>query len=254
EEYQQIWTQLGERSIEQLIDLPLMEDAASLATLDALGKLFAPALQSDASLASLTICKAVSLSLEPANCDASCMLYANVGRVAGRRFGDFEAGYRFGRLGCELVDRRGLNRHEARTYLCFSMFVARWMRPVRECRELLRRAFVAANRVGDLAYAAYAGNGHIADVLFLGEPLAQVHEEARQGLAYAQKVRFGLVVDFISTQWARIRTLRGQTPTFGCFDDELFDAARFEAHLDSTPGLALAAAKYWIRKLQARCM
>ncbi|HBO1226629.1 TPA: AAA family ATPase [Pseudomonas aeruginosa] len=253
-EYQQIWTQLGERSIEQLIDLPPMEDAASLATLDALGKLFAPALQSDANLAGLTICKAVSLSLERGNCDASCMLYANVGRVAGRRFGDYEAGYRFGRLGCELVDLRGLNRHEARTYLCFSMFVARWMRPVRECRELLHRAFVAAHRVGDLAYAAYAGNGHIADVLFLGEPLAQVHEEAGQGLAYAQKVRFGLVVDFISTQLALIRTLRGQTPTFGCFDDELFDEARFEAHLDSTPGLALAAAKYWIRKLQARGM
>src|SRR5690606_39588097 len=71
------------------------------------------------------------------------------------------------------------------------------------------------------------------DLLFLGEPLAQVHEEARQGLAYAQKVRFGLVVDFISTQLALIRTLRGQTPTFGCFDDELFDEARFEAHLDS---------------------
>ncbi|CDF85698.1 PAS domain S-box [Pseudomonas knackmussii B13] len=254
EEYQQIWTQLGERSIEQLIDLPLMEDAASLATLDALGKLFAPALQSDANLASLTICKAVSLSLERGNCDASCMLYANVGRVAGRRFGDYEAGYRFGRLGCELVDRRGLNRHEARTYLCFSMFVARWMRPVRECRELLRRAFVAANRVGDLAYAAYAGNGHNSDVLFLGEPLAQVHEEAEQGLAYAQKVRFGLVVDFISTQLALIRTLRGQTSTFGCFDDPHFDEARFEAHLESTPDLALAAAKYWTRKLQARYM
>lgn len=254
EEYQQIWTQLGERSIEQLIDLPLMEDAASLATLDALGKLFAPALQSDANLASLTICKAVSLSLEWGNCDASCVLYANVGRVAGRRFGDYQAGYRFGRLGCELVDRRGLNRYEARTYLCFSMFVVRWMRPVGECRELLRRAFVAANRVGDLPYGAYAGNGHISDVLFLGEPLGQVQEEAEQGLAYAQKVHFGLVVDFISTQLALIRTLRGHTPVFGSFDYNQFDEARFEAHLDSTPGLALAAAKYWVRKLQARCM
>nr|WP_294974876.1 ATP-binding sensor histidine kinase [uncultured Pseudomonas sp.] len=252
EEYQRIWERLGERSIEQLIDLPLMEDAASLATMDALGKLFAPAVQSDVNLASLTVCKAVSLSLERGNCDASCMLYANVGRVAGRRFGDHEAGYRFGRLGCELVDRRGLKRHEARTYLCFSMFVARWMRPVGECRELLRRAFVAANRVGDLPYAAYAGNGHISDVLFLGEPLARVHEEAGQGLAYARKVRFGLVADFIGTQLALIRTLRGQTPVFGCFDDDGFDEARFEAHLGSTPDLTLAACKYWVRKLQAR--
>jgi PAS domain S-box-containing protein len=251
-EYAQIWTRLGERSIEQLIDLPLMEDAASLVILNTLCKLIAPALQTDANLACLTICKAVSLSMEHGNCDASCVLYANVGRVAGRRFGDYQVGYRFGRLGCELVDRRGLRRFEASTYLCFSMFVVRWMRPVRECRELLQRAFVAANRVGDLPYGAYVGNGLISDMLFIGEPLPEVQGEAEHGLAHAQKVRFGLVIDFISTQLALIRTLRGQTPTFGCFDDNQFDEGRFEAHLNSTPDLALAAGKYWVRKLQAR--
>ena len=38
-EYQQIWSQLGSRPIEELIDLPLMTDPASLATLDVLTKL-----------------------------------------------------------------------------------------------------------------------------------------------------------------------------------------------------------------------
>jgi PAS domain S-box-containing protein len=250
-EYEQIWTQLGERSIEQLIDLPLMEDPAALVTLDALSKLFAPALQSDANLACLTICKAVSLSLQHGNCDASCMLYANVMRVAGPRFGDYAAGYRFGRLGCDLVDRRGLTRYEARTYLCFSIFVVRWMRPVRECRELLRRALSAGNRIGDLPYAAYAGNSLISDLLFIGEPLAQVQDQAETGLAYAQKIRFGLVVSFISCQRALIRMLRGQTPQFGCFNDEHFDEASFETNL-AAPDLALARGKYWVRKLQAR--
>lgn len=251
QEYEQIWTQLGERSIEQLIDLPLMQDRASLATLDALSKLFAPALQSDANLACLTICKAVSLSLQHGNCDASCMLYANVVRVAGQRFGDYAAGYRFGRLGCDLVDRRGLTRYEARTYLCFSIFVVRWMRPVRECREWLRRALSAGNRRGDLPYAAYAGNSLISDLLFIGEPLAQVQVQTEAGLAYAEKIRFGLVVSFMSCQRALIRMLRGQTPVFGSFNDEHFSEASFEANL-AAPDLALARGKYWVRKLQAR--
>ncbi|MGF6488079.1 trifunctional serine/threonine-protein kinase/ATP-binding protein/sensor histidine kinase [Pseudomonas frederiksbergensis] len=250
-EYKQIWTQLGERSIEQLIDLPLMEDSTSLVTLDALSKLLAPALQSDANLACLTICKAVSLSLEHGNCDASCVLYANVVRVAGRRFGDYAAGYSFGRLGCDLVDRRGLARYEASTYLCFSIFVVRWMRPVRECRELLRRALSAAFRIGDLPYAAYAGNSLISDLLFIGEPLAEVLVQAEGGLAYAQKIRFGLVVSFMSCQRALIRMLCGQTPVFGSFNDEEFDEASFEANL-AAPDLALARGKYWVRKLQAR--
>ncbi|TDJ75738.1 GAF domain-containing protein [Pseudomonas putida] len=250
-EYDQIALRVGRRSIEQLIDLPLMQDTTSLAILDVLCKLFAPALQTNANLACLTICKAVSLSLEHGNCDASCMLYANVGRVS-RRYGDYQTGYRFGRLACELVEQRGLQRFEANTFLCFSMFVVRWMRPVSECRELLRRAFVAANRVGDLPYAAYVGNGLISDRLFIGEPLGGMQTEAEQGLAYAEKVHFGLVIDFMNTQLALIRTLRGQTPSFGCLDDEHFSEARFEQHLDAAPDLALAAGKYWVRKLQAR--
>jgi predicted ATPase len=154
-EYDRIWLQLAGRSIEELVDLPLMEDAASLGTVEALSKLFAPALQTDANLACLTVCRAVSLSIERGNCDASCALYANVGRIAGQRFGDYQAGYRFGQLGCELVDRRGLKRFEAKTYVNFSVFVERWMKPVRNCRALLRRAFAAANRIGDIPYGSF---------------------------------------------------------------------------------------------------
>lgn len=253
-EYDQIGSLLGDRAIEDLIDLPLMKDPTSLVTVNALGKLFAPALQTDANLSCLTICKAVSLSLEWGNCDASCVLYANVFRVAGRRFGDYQIGFRFGQLGCDLVEQRGLTRFEASTYLCFSCFAVRWMKPVGQCRDLLRRSFVAANRIGDLPYGAYAGNNLTADLLFAGEPLSEVQGESEQGLAYARKVRFGLVVDFILTQWLLIRMLRGLTPTFGRLDDGELNEQATEAHLSSTPDLVLAECLYWVRKLQARYM
>jgi PAS domain S-box-containing protein len=251
-EYERIGTRLGGRTIEALIELPLMEDAASLATVEVLNKCFAPAVQTDVNLVSLTICKGVSLSIERGNCDASCMLYANVGRVAGPRFGDYQAGFRFGQLGCDLVERRGLRRFEAGTYLCFAVFVMPWMKHVRSRRDLMRRAFEAANRIGDLTYGAYVGNELDSDLLFAGEPLHEVQGEAERGLAYAGKVRFGLVIDLITTQRALIRTLRGLTPTFGCLDDAQFNELRTEIHLSSNPALVLAASFYWIRKLQGR--
>jgi PAS domain S-box-containing protein len=211
-------------------------------------------LQTDTNLSCLSICKAVSLSLEWGNCDASCVLYANVFRVAGRRFGDYQVGFRFGQLGCDLVERRGLTRFEASTYLCFSCFAVRWMKPVGQCRDLLRRSFVAANRIGDLPYGAYAGNNLTADLLFAGEPLPEVQGESEQGLAYAKKVRFGLVVDFIVTQLVLIRMLRGLTPTFGRLDEGELNERATEAHLSSSPDLVLAECLYWVRKLQARFM
>ena len=108
-EYERIWSQLGNRSIEELIELPLMTDPASLATLDVLTKLATPAWHTDANLLSLVVCRAVNLSLEGGNCDGSCYAYVVLGLLAGPRFGDYQAGFRFGRLGYDLVEQRGLN-------------------------------------------------------------------------------------------------------------------------------------------------
>ena len=110
-EYECIWSLLGNRTIEDLIDLPLMDDPASLATVDVLIKVLPPAKQTDENLASLTICKAVSLSIEHGNCDASCVAYEWLARIAGPHFGDYKAGFRFGHVGFELVERRGLKRY-----------------------------------------------------------------------------------------------------------------------------------------------
>ena len=88
-EYDRIWSQLGSRSIEDLVDLPMMTDPASLATLDVLTRGVAGAMFTEANLACLVICGAVNLSLERGNCDGSTFAYVMLGAVAGPRFGDY---------------------------------------------------------------------------------------------------------------------------------------------------------------------
>ena len=245
-EYEQIWSRLGNRPVEDLIDSPLMTDPESLATVEVLAKVWPPAWLTDANLASLTICRAVNLSLERGNCDASCLAYAGLGRLAGPRFGDYQAGFRFGQLGYELVERRGLVGFQARTLHMFS-FVERWRNHVRFSLDLLRRTFEVSNKIGDLLYAAYACNNLNAVLLFAGDPLADVQREAEHGLAFAQRARNNLVVDTIVTQLAFIRMLRGLTPEFGRLDDEL----AFEHHLCTDPA-GTDECWYWVRKMQAR--
>ena len=250
-EYERIWSQLGSHTIEALIELPLMRDPASLATLDVLTKIGPPAFYTDANLLALVTCRAVNLSLERGNCDASCTAYAYLGIITGPRFGDYQAAYRFGRLGYELVER-GLMRFQARVYMDFGNVVLPWTRHVRAGRELVRRAFEAATKVGDLTYAAYCGNELNTNLLAAGDPLAEVEREAERGLAFAQNARFGFVVDCIATQLGLIRTLRGLTPKFGSFDDHQFDEHRIERHFSENPDLAFVECWYWVRKLQAR--
>jgi PAS domain S-box-containing protein len=251
-EYQRIWSTLGDRPLEVLVDLPLMTDPASLATLDVLARLNPPAYFTNPNLGSLVTCRMVNLSLEHGNADASPFAYASLGVIAGPRFGDYETGYRFGRLGYELVEQRGLKRFQAATYLLFGNLVLPWTQPVRAGRDLVRRAFEAANQSGDLTWAAYSCNHLNTNLLAAGDPLEQVQGEAERGLAFAQKIRFGTVIDCISAQLGLVRTLRGLTPVLGRFDDANFDELRIERRFAENPDLATAECWYWIRKLQAR--
>jgi PAS domain S-box-containing protein len=116
------------------------------------------------------------------------------------------------------------------------------------CATLLQ----TANQIGDQVYVAYSGDHLITNLLAAGDPLDDAQREAENGLAFAQRARFGPVIDRMSAQLGLIQTLRGLTPTFGSFDDGHFDELRIEHRFISNPDLAHAECWYWIRKLQAR--
>jgi hypothetical protein len=85
----------------------------------------------------------------------------------------------------------------------------------------------------------------ITNLVAAGDPLVEVQREAQHGLAFAQKARFGYIIDIIATQLEFARTLRGLTPTFGSFDDEGFDELGMEGHFSSNSHLVFA--ECWLR-------
>jgi predicted ATPase len=189
-EYEQIWSQVGSRPIEALIDLPPMEDPESRATLDVLTALGPPTLYTDENLYALTTCRAVNLSLARGNSDASPAHYVAVGLIAGDRFGHYDAGYRLGKTACDLTERRGLKRLGGKTYSVFALVVP-WTRPLREAIDPARRGFQIANEQGDASFAAYACQ-HISSILLAsGDPLDQVAREAVHGVEFARTMHTG---------------------------------------------------------------
>jgi PAS domain S-box-containing protein len=245
-EYQRIWSLLGRRAIEDLIDLPLMSDPESLATMDVLTKVFPTATLTDANLLAITVCRAITLSLEQGHSDASCVAYVHFGTVAGPRFGDYQAGFKFGQLGYDLVEKRGLERFQARTYHWLAQFGLPWTTHPKVCRALTRRAFDAAIKAGDKSISVYSHDILNANLLAAGDPLAEAQVQAENGLEFTRKTQFGHQIDVQATQLALIRTLRGLTYKFGWFDDAEFSEAVVEQHPTPHPAV------YWIRKLQAR--
>src|SRR5262249_54979662 len=93
-EYERIWSLLGNRTIENLVDLPPMKDPEARATLDVLTSLVLAALYTNKNLHALCACMAVNLSLEQGNSEGSTLNYAATAMIAGPRFGQYVEGYR----------------------------------------------------------------------------------------------------------------------------------------------------------------
>jgi predicted ATPase/signal transduction histidine kinase len=251
-EYDRLWQQLGPRAIEDLIDLPPMTDPDLRATMDVLALAEPPALFTDTNLHALLVCRMVNLSLEHGNSDGACVGYVWLGSLLRPFFGDPEAGFRFGQLGYELLERRGLVRWKARVYLELGVRIMPWTKHLRASVELARRAAEAAKETGDLTFGAYARISLLTLSLGLGEPLAAVQREAEASRALVREAGYGMVIAAMTTQLQLIRSLRGMTRELGSFDDEAFAEDRFEQYLEDQPSHALATCGYWIRKLQAR--
>ena len=247
--FERFRSQLGKRGIENPVELPVMTDPVALASLDVLVKLMAPAHYTDTNLMALTVCQAVSLSLDRGNSDSSCIAYLFLSQIFGR-FGDHAGARRFGQIGYDLVEVRGLKRFQARCYVDFASMA--WLGNLRVNRDIARRAFEVANNSGDLIYATHAWWVTISNRIAAGDPLADVQREAETGIAFAQKVGFGFVVGIITTQLGLIRTLRGLTRIFGSFDDGYSNDPGSEGQSSSNPSLARIACWDWIRKLQSR--
>ena len=82
--------------------------------------------------------------------------YGGAGSVLGLFFGDYKAGFRFGQLGLEMVQQRGLDRLKSRVYLAFGTLAKPSNRHFPMGGAIARHAFDAALRVGDLASAAFS--------------------------------------------------------------------------------------------------
>ncbi|HKA59873.1 MAG TPA: AAA family ATPase, partial [Gemmatimonadales bacterium] len=248
-EYERMRSRLGNRAIEDLVDLPLMQDPEALATLNVLTILSARALYTDENLHAFNVSRAVNLCLEHGNSDAAPVNYAAMGLVAGARFGHYDEGYRFGKMGCDLLERRGLNHFGGRTYYLFANLIP-WTRPFGEGIDAARRAFQMAKEHGDPAFAAHACRALSSIQLASGHPLDRVEREADHGMEFARQ--FGFFLDRMSTLLALVRTLRGKTTTFGSLDDGRFTERSFEKRITGQRASAFPECYYWIRKLEAR--
>src|SRR5262249_5257749 len=131
-EYENVVASLAERSIESLIDLPLMNDQE----MRVLSVMEGPAFTTDSNLYYLCACQMASISLRYGITDASAYGLTLFGRVLGPLLGRYRYGYLLAKLSVELTETHEFAAYWAKIYFTTAL-AAVWTEPMTAVMGLL---------------------------------------------------------------------------------------------------------------------
>ena len=249
-EYETVWRNLEMRSIENLIDLPLMTDLEMGAAMDMLSALLAPAYFTDFHLCCLLHCRLVTVSMQHGMSGAAAHGFASFGLFLGPVFHRYSEGYRFTTLAHDLVEKHGFIAYRAKVHYQMGT-VSLWTQPIATAIDFNLAAFRTAMETGDLTHACYSMAQGVSNLLLRNDPLDAVWRESERGLDFVRKARFRDIEEMFVSQQRFIAAMQGRTATFSTFSGAQFDEAAFEAQLMGER-LPTMMCWYWILKLKAR--
>ncbi|MEG4228378.1 AAA family ATPase [Microcoleus sp. N9_B2] len=153
---QGLGTQLQDRRIEELANLPVMTDAKAKAAMEVMAMLFSPIFIGIPGLLPLLSSAMVSLSLSFGNTSASTVGYVIHGMVLCAFFGDAKTGYGFGKLAISLFDQFNVQEFKSVIANLFGSFVQHHQEAVRATIPVLKAGYTAGMETGDFLSAGFS--------------------------------------------------------------------------------------------------
>ncbi|NER33709.1 MAG: AAA family ATPase [Oscillatoria sp. SIO1A7] len=169
--------EIGGKKIESLTELPEMTDPYKLTAMRFLANIFSASYQTTPALMPLLAFKQVNLSVQNGNSPLSAYGYANYGVILCGVIGDIEAGYRFGQLALDLLEKVGAQEIKARTIHVVNALIRHWQDPVKDTLRPLQQAYQMALENGDLEFAAFAAHQYCLHCLCIGSELEELERE-----------------------------------------------------------------------------
>src|SRR6202166_4647719 len=205
-EYEEMRRTLGDRPIESLVELPMMDDPEVRAVMKLFSALGELAYHADGDLFQMISCWMVKLSCRNGTSEYSTIGYGAIAVVLGPAFHHFADGEAFARLAVAVAERYGFTAEKAGAHFLMQMAVL-WTRPIEDALTCLAAAIRSVGETGEMVYACYNRQHRLTDLMARGDPLDQVWLEPVDALELARKYKFGQLV-ILSIQ-GFVQRLRG---------------------------------------------
>jgi Nif-specific regulatory protein len=234
EELAAIQAQMGDRSIEALIDLPTMEDLEIQTVMKLRANLHTSCfLSGDKVLTLLNTSAMVRLSLVHGNIEESAYAYAlHAAMLVGPVLEDHQSAYEFGLLALRLNERLHAPALRSKILMMFAWQISVWCRPLEASFPYTRDAFRIGKETGLFVDAAWALFNEAWLALLTCCQLDDLHAYAAN-VEYIRRIKMDHIADGhqVILQWGR--ALQGLTYDPVSLTDAVFDEAVYRREYES---------------------
>ncbi|WNG18191.1 AAA family ATPase [Cystobacter fuscus] len=240
---------LGERSIEALIDLPLMTNPVMLAA----SRIFAISASlmyaTDPMLWPIAVLRQIEIAVEHGNTGVLVYGYAAYGHVLAAVPGDFDSAYACGRLALRLLERYEAREYSARTRYVWFQFIQHWKEHVRDSLSGLQAIYQTGLEVGDLEFAGWSVEGQAIHALFVGQELAELDRSTTSRAESLAQIKQASALQYLQILHQVMQNLRGLSGQPSLLIGAAYDESKMlPVHLER--GDAFGLALLFIHKLE----
>ncbi|WP_103669074.1 ATP-binding sensor histidine kinase [Pseudanabaena sp. BC1403] len=246
---QHLTEQLQNRQIEELIDLSVMTDPKTQATMKLLVMLFSPIFQGMPDLLPILSSTMVSLSLRFGNAPASSVGYVIHGMVLCSFCGEVKAGYSFGRLALNLLEKYNLSNFKSIIPTIFGSFIQHQQESLLATLPTLKKGYEIGMEIGDFLHAGYSVVVYFYTIYFGGVELSSWENELEIYSALMAQSKQHSPQLYLDMHRVVLRNLREVVSQPDCLTGDIYDEpVMIPKHFQDNELTAIANA--YIYKLQ----
>ncbi len=199
----------GSLDADRLSALPEMSDPRKLAAMRILMASMPAVYIANPGLLPAISFTMVRLTVEHGNSRIAPYAYALYALIQSGVLGNFDTGYRFGRLALSLLEKFQAVELESKVYALVYIFVTHWNEHVKGTLDGLLHGIQAGLNTGDVEYAGYNAVHYSTYYLFVGDELEPVDERMKQYVDLSEQLRQEYGIYYIRIWRQLVLELRG---------------------------------------------
>ncbi|WP_176835423.1 MULTISPECIES: AAA family ATPase [unclassified Paenibacillus] len=226
----------GTRSVDDLLDIPVMTDAHHQAVIRLLLHLIAPAYYLNSELYVYLMLRMFNYSLLNGHTEASALAYSTYGVISSSVLGRLQAGYDYGMLGVKLSESFNHLPVKCKVYFGYGAFTSQVKEPISNNIEQLHKAYQFGVQSGDFVYAGYAITFSFFLRLFKGDHLTDVLKETEQYQSFILKAKDRDTAMILTVLQRYMLNLKEKTPLLPPGTDAETECFMTTEELSELPG------------------